>query len=88
MIGRISAQSTTAQFQRLNAAAEAKVNKFNQQISSGLLFENPSESPADTSLLLGNSRRLARIQQYSRNATSATSGWHRPIKRCSRPTIR
>ncbi|MEZ5230918.1 MAG: flagellar hook-associated protein FlgL, partial [Acidimicrobiales bacterium] len=71
MIGRISAQSTTAQFQRLNAAAEAKVNKFNQQISSGLLFENPSESPADTSLLLGNSRRLARIQQYSRNATSA-----------------
>ncbi len=72
MIGRISAQSTTAQFQRLNAAAESKVNKFNQQIASGLLFENPSESPSDTSLLLGNSRRLARIDQYSRNATSAT----------------
>ncbi len=71
MIGRISAQSTTSQFQRLNAAAEAKVQKFNQQIASGLAFENPSESPADTSLLLGNSRRLARIDQYSRNATSA-----------------
>lgn len=72
MIGRISAQSTTSQFQRLNAAAESKVAKFNQQISSGLLFENPSESPSDTSLLLGNDRRLARIEQFSRNATSAS----------------
>ncbi len=71
MIGRISAQSTTTQFQQLNASAEAKVAKYNRQIATGHLFDNPSESPSDTSLLLGNERRLARIEQFSRNASSA-----------------
>lgn len=71
MIGRLTNQSTTTQFQRLNAAAEARVNTFNRQIATGLRFENPSESPADTSLLLGNERRLARIEQFGRNAVSA-----------------
>ncbi len=71
MIGRITNQGSTVSFQRLNAAAGANVERFNRQISSGRKFEHPSESPADTSLLLGGQRRLARIEQFTRNTSSA-----------------
>jgi flagellar hook-associated protein 3 FlgL len=71
MIARVTAQGTTQTFKQLNATAESRISLLNRQIASGYKFDNPSESPADTSLLLGNERRLARIEQFGRNAVSA-----------------
>ncbi len=71
MVGRITDQSSTQYFQRTNSIAQATIDKYNRQITSGKRFEKPSESPADTSIVLSHERRLARIDQFTRNATSA-----------------
>ena len=52
---------------------QAKLQRTELQLASGLRFNNPSEDPAAAVKVLSLSARIDRIDQYTRNATLAES---------------
>ncbi|MGA9857102.1 MAG: flagellar hook-associated protein FlgL [Solirubrobacteraceae bacterium] len=73
MIGRITTQMTTAQVLGSITNVQDQLATTEQQLSTGLRINQPSDDPYGASLAVSLNSQLAGLNQYSNNVTDGTA---------------
>jgi len=71
MTGRVTELGNVSRFTDWGSAARQRLAEAEQQIASGRQYERPSEAPVQAGQILQSRHRLARLQQFVRNQSSA-----------------